>query len=91
MGRAGFCLPVLFLRVPREMRAGSTVSFPSSVLIDFLKWTLFPQLYDDTKQHSEADHAELTHCIMLQGKERSFGNAWRCPGQKLSHKPQEWA
>ena len=73
------------------MRAGSTVSFPSSVLIDFLKWTLFPQLYDDTKQHSEADHAELTHCIMLQGKERSFGNAWRCPGQNLSHKPQEWA
>ncbi|XP_031451888.1 maestro heat-like repeat-containing protein family member 2B [Phasianus colchicus] len=29
---------------------------------------VFYQLYDDTKQHSEADHAELTHCIMLQAR-----------------------
>ncbi|POI31028.1 hypothetical protein CIB84_005221 [Bambusicola thoracicus] len=51
---------------------------------------VFYQLSDDTKQHSEADSAELTHCILLQGKERSFGDAWRCPGQNLSHKPAEW-
>uniref|UniRef100_G1NP73 Uncharacterized protein n=1 Tax=Meleagris gallopavo TaxID=9103 RepID=G1NP73_MELGA len=29
---------------------------------------VFYQLYDDTKQHSEADRAELTHCIMLQAQ-----------------------
>ncbi|XP_031412448.1 maestro heat-like repeat-containing protein family member 2B [Meleagris gallopavo] len=29
---------------------------------------VFYQLSDDTKQHSEADRAELTHCIMLQAR-----------------------
>ncbi|XP_031451970.1 maestro heat-like repeat-containing protein family member 2B [Phasianus colchicus] len=29
---------------------------------------VFCQLYDDTKQHSEAGRAELTHCIMLQAR-----------------------
>ncbi|XP_031455226.1 maestro heat-like repeat-containing protein family member 2B, partial [Phasianus colchicus] len=29
---------------------------------------VFYQLYDDAKQHSEADRAELTHCIMLQAQ-----------------------
>ncbi|XP_031408422.1 maestro heat-like repeat-containing protein family member 2B [Meleagris gallopavo] len=29
---------------------------------------VFYQLYDDTKQHSEADSAELTHCILLQAR-----------------------
>ncbi|POI19829.1 hypothetical protein CIB84_016425, partial [Bambusicola thoracicus] len=51
---------------------------------------VFYQLSDDTKEHSEADRAELTHCILLLGKEKSFGDAWRCPGQNLSHKPAEW-
>jgi len=51
---------------------------------------LFPQLSDDTKECSEADRAELTHCILLQGKERSSGDAWQRPGQNLSHKPPEW-
>ncbi|XP_021255482.1 uncharacterized protein LOC110400125 [Numida meleagris] len=34
----------------------------------FLKWTLFPQLSDDTKQHSEAESMEMTHCILLQAR-----------------------
>eukprot|EP00076_Gallus_gallus_P036403 XP_025001941.1 maestro heat-like repeat-containing protein family member 2A isoform X3 [Gallus gallus] len=51
---------------------------------------VFYHLSDDTKERSEADRAELTHCILLQGKERSSGNAWRCPGRNLSHKPPEW-
>uniref|UniRef100_G1NQ32 Maestro heat like repeat family member 1 n=1 Tax=Meleagris gallopavo TaxID=9103 RepID=G1NQ32_MELGA len=29
---------------------------------------VFYQLYDDSKQHSKADCAELTHCIMLQAR-----------------------
>ncbi|XP_031408419.1 maestro heat-like repeat-containing protein family member 2B isoform X3 [Meleagris gallopavo] len=29
---------------------------------------VFYQLYDDTKQHSEADSTELTHCILLQAR-----------------------
>ncbi|XP_052550383.1 maestro heat-like repeat-containing protein family member 2B [Tympanuchus pallidicinctus] len=29
---------------------------------------VFYQLSDDTKQHSEADSAELTHCILLQAR-----------------------
>ncbi|XP_010705722.2 maestro heat-like repeat-containing protein family member 2B [Meleagris gallopavo] len=29
---------------------------------------VFYQLSDDTKQHSEADRAELTHCILLQAR-----------------------
>ncbi|XP_042748943.1 maestro heat-like repeat-containing protein family member 2B, partial [Lagopus leucura] len=29
---------------------------------------VFYQLYDDSKQHSEADRAQLTHCIMLQAR-----------------------
>ena len=45
---------------------------------------MFPQLYDNTKQHSEADRAELTHCILLQGKERSFGNACSALAKRAS-------
>ena len=42
VGQAVFCLHVLLLRVPRETRAGSTVSFPSSVLIQFSPMDLVP-------------------------------------------------
>ena len=42
VGQAVFCLHVLLLGVPREMRAGSKVSFPSSVLIQFSPMDLVP-------------------------------------------------
>ncbi|XP_031451981.1 maestro heat-like repeat-containing protein family member 2B [Phasianus colchicus] len=40
---------------------------PKDAFLDITS-AVFYQLYDDTKQHSEADSAELTHCIMLQAR-----------------------
>eukprot|EP00076_Gallus_gallus_P036843 XP_025002381.1 maestro heat-like repeat-containing protein family member 2B isoform X4 [Gallus gallus] len=47
---------------------------------------VFYQLSDDTKEHSEADRAELTHCILLQARicpeetvlflQSQLGNEW---------------
>lgn len=73
-------------RVPREMRAGSTVSFRALSMLLGLSppcGTLFPQLTDDTKEHSQDHKAELSQCILLQGKERRCGDAPWCPGSSL--------
>ncbi|XP_010725020.2 maestro heat-like repeat-containing protein family member 2B [Meleagris gallopavo] len=40
-------------------------AIPKDKFLDITS-AVFYQLYDDTKQHSETDCAELTHCIMLQ-------------------------
>lgn len=42
VGQAVFCLHVLLPSVPRETRAGSTVSFPSSISIQFSPMDLVP-------------------------------------------------
>ena len=71
--------------VPRERRTESTVSFQSvSTLMRFsLKRTLFPQLSDVTKEPGLAHKAVLSHCIVLQGKERRLGDALPCCGSSL--------
>ncbi|POI27730.1 hypothetical protein CIB84_008521, partial [Bambusicola thoracicus] len=42
-----------------------------------LTTAVFYQLSDDTKEHSEADRAELTHCILLQGPKG-------CPNEQVA-------
>nr|XP_047912633.1 maestro heat-like repeat-containing protein family member 2B isoform X6 [Anser cygnoides] len=44
---------------------------------------VYNELTDDTKEHSQDHKAELTQCILLQGKERRCGDAPWCPGSSL--------
>ncbi|XP_019467275.1 maestro heat-like repeat-containing protein family member 2A, partial [Meleagris gallopavo] len=55
------------LTVFLEALEGTEYVIPKDRFLDIIS-AVFYQLYDDTKQHSEADHAELTHCIMLQAQ-----------------------
>nr|XP_027311752.2 maestro heat-like repeat-containing protein family member 2A isoform X1 [Anas platyrhynchos] len=53
------------------MRAGSAVSFWALSMLLGLSppcGTLFPQLTDDTKEHSQDQKAELSQCILLQAR-----------------------
>ncbi|NXS50464.1 MRO2B protein, partial [Balaeniceps rex] len=53
-----------------ERRAESTISFqpPSTLMQISLKWTLFPQVSDMTKEPGLAHKAVLSRCIMLQAQ-----------------------
>ncbi|XP_019467987.1 maestro heat-like repeat-containing protein family member 2B [Meleagris gallopavo] len=54
---------ILFL----EALEGIESVIPKDRFLDITS-AVFYQLYDDTKQHSEADRVQLTHCIMLQAR-----------------------
>uniref|UniRef100_A0A803YNE8 Maestro heat like repeat family member 1 n=2 Tax=Meleagris gallopavo TaxID=9103 RepID=A0A803YNE8_MELGA len=50
-----------------EALEGTESVIPRDKFLDITS-AVFYQLYDDSKQHSEADRAQLTHCIMLQAR-----------------------
>ncbi|XP_031451887.1 LOW QUALITY PROTEIN: maestro heat-like repeat-containing protein family member 2B, partial [Phasianus colchicus] len=61
------CRVAKSLTIFLEALEGIECVIPKDRFLD-ITGALFYQLYDNTKQHSEADHAELTHCIMLQAR-----------------------
>ncbi|XP_031452019.1 maestro heat-like repeat-containing protein family member 2B [Phasianus colchicus] len=61
------CRVAKSLTIFLEALEGIESIIPKDKFLDITS-AVFYQLYDDTKQHSEADCAELTHCIMLQAR-----------------------
>ncbi|XP_042665272.1 maestro heat-like repeat-containing protein family member 2B [Centrocercus urophasianus] len=61
------CRVAKSLTVFLEALGGTASVIPRDKFQDVTS-AVFYQLYDDSKQHSEADRAQLTHCIMLQAR-----------------------
>ncbi|XP_048785590.1 maestro heat-like repeat-containing protein family member 2B [Lagopus muta] len=61
------CTVTKSLNIFLEALAGVQSIIPEDKFLAITS-AVFYQLSDDTKQHSEADRAELTHCILLQAR-----------------------
>ncbi|XP_048811751.1 maestro heat-like repeat-containing protein family member 2B [Lagopus muta] len=61
------CRVAKSLTIFLEALGGIESVIPGDKFLDVTS-AVFYQLYDDSKQHSEAGRAQLTHCIMLQAR-----------------------